>query len=236
MRALFVFLTVVISCTSAYSQVLISILFGEKLNSPNIEFGVDGGLAFSAIDGLDQSSEHRTLNLGFYFDFKIRKNPSWMLHTGVMVKSTMGAGDLPVYSLGNSDLDNALAGGQVTRRLGYFDVPIMLKFKSKSNFFIEAGPMVGLMNRSTVDRFFASLQKEDDLLYVQEIKDQYHPFDAGVIGGLGYRLMGGNGMNFGIRYYFGLVDITIDDATPNQYNRVLYLAVGIPIGVGKKPE
>jgi hypothetical protein len=46
--------------------------------------------------------------------------------------------------------------------------------------------------------------------------------------------MKGNGMNFGLQYYYGLIDITIDDATANQYNRNLYLTVGIPIGVKSK--
>jgi len=92
------------------------------------------------------------------------------------------------------------------------------------------------MNRSTIDRFVATLETKDDLTYVHEIKDLYHPLDAGIIAGIGYRLMGGNGMNIGARYYLGLVDITIDDSSPNQYNRVFYVAVGIPIGVGKKAE
>jgi hypothetical protein len=39
-------------------------------------------------------------------------------------------------------------------------------------------------------------------------------------------------MNLGINYYLGLIDIT-RDAT-NQFNRSLYLSVGIPIGAGKK--
>jgi hypothetical protein len=36
-----------------------------------------------------------------------------------------------------------------------------------------------------------------------------------------------------LQYYLGLVDVVIDDASPKQYNRSLYLNVGIPIGKGK---
>jgi hypothetical protein len=112
----------------------------------------------------------------------------------------------------------------------------MIKYKTRSNFFVEAGPMLGLMNRSTTDEFLASVNEENDLRYVVKIKHRYHPLDAGVIGGLGYRLLGGNGMNIGVRYYYGFVDITIDDTAPDQHNNSFYLAVGIPIGVGKKAE
>ena len=51
--------------------------------------------------------------------------------------------------------------------------------------------------------------------------------------GVGYRLLGGNGMNLGIRYYYGLVDVYIDDSTPSVYNRAIYLTLGIPIGAGE---
>jgi len=43
-------------------------------------------------------------------------------------------------------------------------------------------------------------------------------------------------MNIGIQYYYGLVDITIDDATSGQYNRVLYLTAGIPTGKNSKKQ
>jgi len=35
-------------------------------------------------------------------------------------------------------------------------------------------------------------------------------------------------MNLGIRYYYGLVDILIDDSTPGQYNRAWYFQWGFP--------
>jgi len=54
--------------------------------------------------------------------------------------------------------------------------------------------------------------------------------------GAGYRLIKGNGMNIGLQYYFGLVDIRVDDSSPDQFNRVLYLTAGIPIGKNSKKK
>jgi len=219
-------------CYAGHSQILISLLLGDKLNSPNLEFGLDGGLNLSSIQGNKQGNMAGRFNLGFYFNFKFKKNPSWMIYTGVIVKSTMGAKELPVYSLGNPDLDNAFANGIVDRRLNYFNVPVLMKYRFANKISVEGGIMLGLMNKS-IDLFTNKIKDKEDLTYKLDIKDQYHPLDAGLMAGVGYRLMGGNGMNLSIRYYLGLVDITKDDLTPNQYNRSLYFTVGIPIGAGK---
>jgi len=215
-----------------HSQILISLLLGDKLNSDKLEFGLDGGLNRSTINGLDQADYVGRFNLGFYFDFHL-KSPAWMVHTGVIVKSTMGAQHIPVYDLGNADLNASFVGGSVDRRLSYFNVPILIKYKSKNHFFAEAGPMLGLMNKS-IDVFTRNVVDEDDLSYTLKIRERYHPLDAGLMAGIGYRLLGGNGMNLGVRYYFGLVDITLDDSTPNEYNRSFYMSVGIPIGKAPK--
>ena len=217
---------------AANSQVLISILLGDKLNTGKIEFGLDGGANFSNIHGLPGANTLTGFNLGFYFDFKL-KNPSWMVNTGVIVKSPLGAKDLPVYSLNNSYLDSAFAGGSVARKLRYFNVPVMMKYKFKNNLYVKGGIQLGLRSKA-FDEFTNKIVDKKDLTYKLEIKDQFHPLDAGLAFGVGYRLMGGNGMNVGLQYYLGLIDVVIDDASPNQYNRSLYLTVGIPIGKGKK--
>jgi hypothetical protein len=228
---LFLFLFTVAS-TSVKSQVLISLVFGDKLNSDKIEFGLDGGLNMANLSGIDQSSFANNFNLGFYFDFKL-KNPSWMIHTGVIVKSTMGADGIAVYSLNDENLDSSFVGGSVERRLGYFNVPILMKYKFSEKFFGEAGPMLGLMAKSK-DVFSKEISDKEDLSYERKIRDLYHPLDAGLMFGVGYRLMGGNGMNLGIRYYEGLVDVEIDDNAADARNRSLFFTVGIPIGKGKK--
>jgi hypothetical protein len=216
------------------SQVIISILLGDKLNTGKIEFGLEGGVNWASIKNLDGAKGLSAFNLGFYFDFKL-KHPSWMLNTGVIVKSTMGADELPVYSLGNTDLDNAFSGGKVSRKINYFNVPIMMKYSFKNHIFLKGGVQLGLGYKA-FDEFKNSVNEKEDLKYKVDIKNDFHPIDAGLAIGAGYRLMRGNGMNFGVQYYYGLLDILIDDSSPNQYNRVLYLTAGIPIGKNPKKK
>jgi len=232
-RKAFIVLPFVLMATLAHGQVLISLLLGDKLNSGKIEFGLDGGINFSNIRGLKDSKSMHTFNLGFYFDIKL-KNPQWMVHTGVLVKSTVGAGDVPVYLLKNAALDTAFAGGAVERRINYFHVPIMMKYRFRNNFSVEGGVVPAL--RAKAYDVFANEINGDDLEYKVDTRDQFHRLDFGLMGGVGYRLVGGNGMNLTLRYYHGLVDITPDDSKPKEYNTSLYLAVGIPIGVAKAKE
>jgi hypothetical protein len=232
MRTFLTALLILLCLQVASGQVLISLLLGDKLNSGKIEFGLDGGVNYANIRGLQGANFEPNFNIGFYFDFKL-KNPAWMIHTGVIVKSTLGAGDLPVYALGNTDLDNAFAEGSVERRINYFNVPIMIKQVFKNNIYWEVG-LVPSLRAKAFDIFTTDV--EGELEYKKDIKDDYHRLDFGLMGGIGYRLMGGNGMNLTVRYYYGLVDITINDSLPDQFNESIYLAVGIPIGAGKAKE
>jgi|WetSurSiteA1Bulk_404760.scaffolds.fasta_scaffold35000_2 hypothetical protein len=232
MRKKALLIAVFLLCSrAANGQVLISLLLGDTLNTGKIEFGLDGGMTLVRTDGLDPAGTLTTWNLGFYFDIKL-KDPAWMVHTGVIVKSTLGADHMPVYSLDDPGLDAEFSGGSVTRKLNYFNVPIMLKYRTNSRIFVEGGVQLGLLHKAA-DTFKQGVPEGGDLSYKLDIMDRYYRLDAGLILGFGYRLLGGNGMNIGVRYYHGLADVLIDDATPGQFNRAVYLTVGIPIGAGK---
>jgi hypothetical protein len=234
MKKYFLVMGLLFLVSIARTQVLISILLGDKLNSGKIEFGLDGGANWSTIKNIDGAKSLTGFNLGFYFDFKL-KDPSWMLNTGVIVKSNMGADELPVYSLGDPDLDNAFSGGKISRKINYFNVPIMMKYTFHNHIYLKAGTQLGLRYKA-FDEFKNSINDEDDLKYKVDIKDQFHAIDAGLAFGAGYRLMKGNGMNIGLQYYLGLIDIRVDDSSPDQFNRTLYLTVGIPIGKNSKKK
>lgn len=232
MKKYFLILLLSLASFTSRSQILISLVFGDKLNSGTVEFGLDGGANFTSLQGLNGSTS-TGFNLGFYFDIKTKSK--WIIHTGVLVKSPMGVDGLSPYTLNIPELDTAFIGGEVQRNLRYFNVPVMFKYPLGKNFYAEGGIMLGLLYKG-FDLFTQEINKPEDLTYQLDNRKNYHPLDAGVMAGLVYRLMGGNGMNLAVRYYYGFVDITLDDSGANVYNSSLYLAVGIPIGAGKAKE
>jgi hypothetical protein len=223
------FIAIFFSFQAVQSQVIMSLIFGDKLNSPNIEFGLEGGANFSAISNLD-SDYRRDFNLGFYFDFNL-KNPSWVFNTGVIVKSTMGAKGIAVYSLNDEKLDAVFAEGSVKRNINYFNVPLMIKYKFANNIYVKAGTQLGLL--STANDLFRKEYGGEDVEYKNNIRDKIHVVDAGLTIGAGYRIKTKYGMNIGLQYYHGLVPLLKGDDSPNQYNRSLYVTAGLPIGKGK---
>jgi hypothetical protein len=213
---------------SAGAQVLISLLFGEKLNSPNIEFGLDGGVNYANIAHVEPSKYLPIFNLGFYFDIKI-KGPL-LLHTGVIVKSSQGAGSLDTYLLNNPTLDTAFASGYVNRKVNYFHVPILIKYRFATFFHVEAGPMLALRAKG-YDEFLNKVKEKNDLNYKLDIKDNYKRIDAGIMVGAGSKLSRRpKSSQMGIRYYYGFVDPLKDNTGKAQYFSSIYLYFSIPIG------
>lgn len=215
----------------AFGQVIISLLFGDKLNNGKIEFGLDGGLSLSHIDGIPGAQYRSGLNLGFYFDIKTQ-NPNWMVSTGVIVKGPMGSKGLPTYSLNDPKLDSLFVNGSVATQLGYFYVPITMKYTFRNRIFLRGGIQLGLINGAK-DIFTSKVKDEDDLTFTLNRKSDFLALDAGMVAGIGYRLIKGYGMNLGITYYYGFIDVEADDTRPNQFNRAIYFNLGIPIGKGK---
>lgn len=230
MKRLLLIIVVALFPSLCRGQVLISLLLGDKLNSGKIEFGLEGGANFMTLNGPPQVKSSTGFNLGFYFDIKVKETP-WMVHTGVIVKSSLGAEGISPYSLNDPDLDKLFAAGSVARNLRYFNVPLTIKYNFKNHLSLDGGIMLGLLYKA-FDKFSADVNGSN-LSYQVNVIDQYRRIDAGATAALSYKLMKGMGMNFSVRYYYGLSDITKSDTPPSQYNRSLYLVVGIPIGRGK---
>jgi hypothetical protein len=226
----------VISFTQkANSQVLISLLLGDKLNSEKLKFGLDGGVNWSNITNIDPSNYKAHFNLGFYFDFLLKEKTRWYLHTGVLVKSTMGPQGLDPYTIGNAELDTLFAGGTMERKISYFNVPILVRYQFKNMLYIEAGPNLGLRYKA-FDIFYADVKDKEDLSYILDVEDQYTRIDAGVMAGVGFQVLKGTGYNFGMRYYYGLTELLKDNSGDPQRNSTFYLYASFPVGAGEKAK
>ena len=84
MKKYLLILTFLFVSTASQSQVLITLLLGDKLNSDGLEFGLEGGINWTTISGMETNNYARKWNLGFYFD--IRLKDQWFLYTGTLVK------------------------------------------------------------------------------------------------------------------------------------------------------
>lgn len=233
MRKFLIILFLCVSASYTHSQVLISLLFGDKLNSDQIEFGLDGGLNYSNISDFENTKRLRMLNLGFYFDFQLKRSP-WNLRTGVMVKSTRGHDDLTKNDLLsiNPDFEFEDVEGIYSQRLGYFDVPLLLKYKFKNKVFLELGGQTCLLHSSLIE-FNASEGNREERIRTEN-GDFVNRIDAGILAGAGWAFKEAKGMQLGIWYYHGMTNVY--KGITGKTNSALTFKLLIPVGAGKKEK
>ena len=221
------------------SQVLISLLFGDKLNTGKIEFGLTGGLNLTYLRGISESRGQNNWALGFYFDFLLKEKSPWYISTGVYVKSNVGGRNVPLDYAGNRDINDSIyngfeaANGTVEKQFNTFYVPINLRYMTKSGIFIEGGAQIGLVFK-TRDIYTANV--DDYKLEYKVIKGAvnnglYKWFDGGVDVGIGYKTK--KCWKIGIWYYTGLSNIYKNDLGFKAYNSSFYVLATIPIGKKK---
>ncbi len=219
---------------AAQSQVLITLLLGDKLNSDGLEFGLEGGVNWTNISGLETSDYARKWNLGFYFDIRIKNQ--WSLYTGVLVKSNFGVDKLTdndLMSLGATDyknIDTIPLTGDYSQKINSFMVPVLIRYKFKNHMYFELGPQFSLLYNSWVE--FGSDIEGRDVVVKEYNKDKINKLDAGVMVGVGYTLFKGTGWTFGAKYYYGFVDVFKN--VSGTKNSSIYLKLNIPIGAGDK--
>ena len=228
-----IFLSIMMAVPATLNaQVLITLLFGDALNSEKIEFGLIGGMNRSYIIDIDDSKGLNNFNLGFYFHILMKK--SSYLSTGVLVKSNVGATGMATYSIGDEDFDAVFKDGKLTKKISCFYVPILFHQRFNNRWYIEAGPQLGLIHKPK-DIFDVS-EFGGDISYKRVVRDEYKYIDAGLLGGVGFKFKKKpKSVSAGINYYYGLVNVS---KTPDLKirNSSIYFYVKIPIGAGKSKE
>lgn len=215
---------------SMNSQVLITLLLGDKLNTGKIEFGLEIGYNWSTISGFEADKYSSTFNIGFYFDFLLKNQ--WYLNTGTLVKAKLGVDHLTQNDLDFLQADVYAEAGDYSQQINTFLVPALVKYKFKNHFYLEAGPQFGLMYNSWVE--YNSTVDGKDGRIKEYNKDMIHRLDAGLMAGFGFQALKGKGMQYGIKYYYGLVDAFKEKS--GTKNSSFFVKVNIPIGANKKDE
>lgn len=214
------------------AQILISLLFGDALNTDKIEFGLAGGLNRTYIRTISDAEGMNNFNIGFYFHINM-KNSSY-LSTGVLVKNNFGATGMPTYPIGDQDFDAIYDEGVLTKNIPCFSVPILFHQRFNNRWYIEAGPQLGLIYGTT--DIFDVEDYGGDLTYTTSTRGQYQYFDFGFYGAVGYKFAQKiKSTSLGIGYYIGLSDVA-KDAYPEIRNSAFYIFCKVPIGIGKEAQ
>ncbi|MFV7235682.1 porin family protein [Flavobacterium sp. ZB4R12] len=163
--------------------------------------GIKGGYNLAAVsfDGDGETEQRHSFHVGVYGESFISE--SFSIQPELMY-SQQG------YVITNSN-------GTFTQKLNYINLPIMLKAYPSKNFFLEAGPQIGLAvsHKEEYDGLFSGSQEYDP-----------NSFDWGLNFGGGFKT--DSGISLGVRYHLGLGDL-YDEG--KAQNRVWQFSIGFDL-------
>lgn len=169
----------------------------EKNSNAGLKLGYN--LAAVSYDGDTETGQRHGFHIGFYGES--------FLSDAVALQVEL------LYSQQGYEIEDN--GGVFTQKLDYISMPLLLKIYPSTNFFLEAGPQVGLAinHKEEFDSSFSLFDTS------QEFDPQN--FDWGVNFGGGFKT--DSGVSFGVRYHLGMGGV-YDEGNPK--NRVWQFSLG----------
>ena len=203
--------------TPGHAQVLIGFLFGEKLSSETFNMGFEVGMNFATLNGMKGAERMNQGVFGLFADWRFSEH----VHFGgsILPVSARGAKGLDPVLTGDPAFDAQVANGTMQRKLGYVDIPLLLRYAPKRDkgLRIGVGPQIGFRTSAT-DRYHAKTASVLKFTAERNIKGKTAGVDFGLSVDVEYRL---KMLSVGARYTHGLVDIDELPGGGTVYNRVL---------------
>jgi hypothetical protein len=212
----------------AHGQVLLGILFGDKIASERFHIGLNVGANLADLSGIDGTELKPGLMLGLVAEWKVTGN--FYLQPELLPFYWVGAKGMPSDIEGAPPpLDTLVADKSAERKLSYFEIPVIVKYGALGNrLHVGAGPQVGFL-MSSQDVFKGVIT--NDITVEEDIQDELNSFDAGVAFQVEYKLQEGPfAASVSARYFLGLTDTIKDNPGVAVYNRVFSLFGSIPMG------
>jgi hypothetical protein len=231
MKKFFIFSIYILSSYLVQGQVLLSILFGDKLNTDKLIFGIHVDYSFNHISGIEPQKDLGKVNLSLFFDYKFSLH--WRALAEALAKYTRGGNGIDPYSLSDPQLDQEFASGEVERRIGYVGLLTALEYNIKQSWYVETGPQFAL--RTKAKDIFTNKTEDGEIQLTKNIKDEISLWEFSYVFGAGYKLGKGTGTKLGFRYNWGISDVQ-KNISGHQQNRGLYIISNIPIGRHKQPK
>lgn len=209
------------------SQLLMGLIFGDNLNSENLEFGLSAGINFSNVTKLDGVKTKSGLQLGSYFYYKPKEVHS--LHIELLAFNDHGTDNIPTYQLNNTNLDAVLTDAEVARTNKYISLNVLYRYRLIDHFYLEAGWSGGILTKA-FDQI-TQIVEEREISIRNDLTDDYNRLETGPIAGVSYKFLKSEGVAVNLFYYHGITNTLKDSGIKNRSLRV---GASIPIGKKKK--
>ncbi len=230
-KLFFLLLLVCISFTTARSQILIALVFGDKLNTPNIEFGLNVGGNLTTLTDHPDAKYLTGMNIGMYFNFKLSDH--FYLHPELLFMNQMGSRGLDDRDLPSGPEWTENETLKTWREMNYGTLIFLPRYKLTNQLYFEAG-IHGSLLLSADSYVTVNPESTSELQYKDCIRADLTKMDVGFDVGFGYKFGHGKGVNLSLRFSHGFVNTLKDVSQPAEYNRGFHVQVGIPVGVGKE--
>jgi len=183
------------------------------MNAQEVSFGAKAGLNIANLSGdVEDTESLMGLHVGAFAEINFSERFSFQPEL--------------LYSMQGAKMEESELGVTMESKLklGYINLPLMVKFYAAENFFLEAGPQVGFLMSAKSEWETsgggASLSGDED------VKDDFKSIDFGLNFGLGYNFT--ENLSVGARYNLGLSNIAdVDDSDDFKINNsVIQVSVG----------
>lgn len=210
----------------AKSQILISILFGEQLNSGNMEFGLVAGMNLSTLPGLEAPEFKRSFGLGLFLDYKISE--TWILAVEANVKNALGASNLQLSDFPYAVYDTIITkSDKAYRNLNLINIPVLINYRLSNQFGAGVGVYASYIH-GTRD-YIHYTQKNWNSTFERSFTNQINRFDFGISGMLHYHFTGDPGIQIRGKINYGFAEIFKETSGLSSHNFWYTIAVAIPI-------
>ncbi len=177
--------------------------------TPDIKFGIKGGLNLSDVTKLEEHNSVTKFHIGALTEIFL--NDKFSVQPEILY-SAQGATFTRYFAA-----DDYIEAYSSPLKLNYITIPIMAKYYILDKFSIQAGPQLGFVTKSEIETNSFSPKK-----IKQNIKDETNIFDFGLNFGLGYELP--QGVFFEARYNTGFTKIFKEGE--KSINNVFQLSLG----------
>ena len=215
---------------SVKSQALIALLLGDKIQSDKVKMGLFLGEQGSLITGAETSGFNPNLSfaLGAYVDVKMGNSDKWTLQNYLLFKSPKGGAGLNVNSEALTDnLVVLINSDKLQRSLTYMQLTPVMRYRLTPIWAVGVGPYMGYLVKA--NDIYTAEKAGGDVSFKLKAADQFNSVDYGLVVDLQHRLLKGKGVQFNLRYEYGLANIYKSSTGMNGKNMAFHVGVGIPM-------